>query len=231
MEILVVLAFLSLSIHGVWAHGTFAHFVVNGTIAPEWKYVRDVAGAPDYENLTNIPQYAKRVPFFDIYSPNMVCGRSAERAAANTETATVIAGSEVGFKLAEIIKQPTQDLIFHDGPAQAFMSRAPNDDLEHYDGKGDWFKVGYIGPKSDTAWKLKGKNGWNFSIPKTTPPGKYLLRIEQFQPYRLFNTSQWYVNCAHVKVVGPGGGTPTRFVKFPGAYNISDPGTTPANFN
>lgn len=38
------------------------------------------------------------------------------------------------------------------------------------------------------------------------------------------NYSQWYVNCAHVNVIGPGGGTPAGFAKFPGTYVVDDPG-------
>jgi hypothetical protein len=86
----------------------------------------------------------------------------------------------------------------------------------------------------------------NFTIPLTTPPGRYLVRIEQFMPTTQANYSQWYVNCAHVNIVGPGGGkfeaiqtapfsnailrkitrvgAPTGFAKFPGTYKISDPG-------
>jgi hypothetical protein len=35
---------------------------------------------------------------------------------------------------------------------------------------------------------------------------------------------QFYVNCAFVNIIGPGGGTPTEFVKFPGTYQDEDPG-------
>jgi hypothetical protein len=36
---------------------------------------------------------------------------------------------------------------------------------------------------------------------------------------------QFYVNCAHVNIIGPGGGTtPTEFAKFPGTYNYDMPG-------
>jgi len=36
--------------------------------------------------------------------------------------------------------------------------------------------------------------------------------------------SQWYINCAHVNIIGPGGGTPTEFARFPGTYTDDDPG-------
>jgi len=45
-----------------------------------------------------------------------------------------------------------------------------------------------------------------FKIPKTTPPGFYLLRIEAFAPADYAEGSQWYVNCAQVEIRGPGGG-------------------------
>jgi hypothetical protein len=65
---------------------------------------------------------------------------------------------------------------------------------------------------------------FNFTIPKTTPPGKYLMRIENFMPTETTGYQQFYVNCAFVNIIGPGGGTPAGFVKFPGAYAPEDPG-------
>jgi hypothetical protein len=66
----------------------------------------------------------------------------------------------------------------------------------------------------------------NFTIPASTPPGKYLLRIEQFLPTATFNYTQWYVNCAHVNIIGSGGGSLEgyEYAKFPGTYDIMDPG-------
>jgi len=50
------------------------------------------------------------------------------------------------------------------------------------------------------------------------------MRIENIFPTHMYNYSQWYVNCAQVNIIGPGGGTPTQFAKFPGTYDINDPG-------
>jgi hypothetical protein len=50
------------------------------------------------------------------------------------------------------------------------------------------------------------------------------MRIEQFMPTHMVNYTQWYVNCAHVNIMGTGGGTPTGFAKFPGTYDIDHPG-------
>jgi hypothetical protein len=46
------------------------------------------------------------------------------------------------------------------------------------------FKIAVAGAINDTAWFLEAQRNkdWNFTIPATTPPGKYLLRHEQFMP-------------------------------------------------
>ena len=46
----------------------------------------------------------------------------------------------------------------------------------------------------------------SFTIPKKTPRGQYLLRIESSYPRALPNYAQFYVACAHIDVKGSGGG-------------------------
>src|SRR4051794_35821921 len=107
------------------------------------------------------------------------------------------------------------------------MSKAPNSDVENYDGKGDWFKIASAGPINDTTFALWRQTEMMFNIPKTTPPGKYLLRMEQFQPSQYLNGSQWYINCAQINVIGNGTGKfdPTDLIRFPGGYDMFDTGT------
>jgi hypothetical protein len=62
----------------------------------------------------------------------------------------------------------------------------------------------------------------NFTIPLTTPPGKYLVRVEHFNISPTYGQTQQFINCAQVEVTGAGGGTPGPTIKFPGAYDISD---------
>lgn len=50
------------------------------------------------------------------------------------------------------------------------------------------------------------------------------MRMEQFYPAALASRSQFYVNCAHVNIIGPGGGTPTGLARFPGTYQDGGPG-------
>ncbi|KAF2198335.1 hypothetical protein GQ43DRAFT_474644 [Delitschia confertaspora ATCC 74209] len=203
------------------AHYTFAHLIVNDTITPKWKYVRDVAGDPKYASAG---EYAKTAPFKDIYSANMICGRESG-SGPKTSVATVIAGSELGFRIATDIGGNADAVITHEGPGQVYMSKAPNDDVEHYDGKGDWFKIAAQAQFNDTTYLLYGEKEMRFLLPESTPPGKYLLRIEQFQPSDQLGESQWYVNCAQIDVRGPGGANPpTGFVRFPGGYDMFDTG-------
>jgi hypothetical protein len=110
-------------------------------------------------------QYNKMPPQYDIYSTNITCGRNALSFASQTETADVLAGSEVGFRVSydgisdvgptkNYYGEPT---FWHEGPGMIYLSRAPNDDLEHYSGEdGEWFKIAYAGPKSKNEWLLPG---------------------------------------------------------------------------
>lgn len=45
-------------------------------------------------------------------------------------------------------------------------------------------------------------------------------------PTSSFNYTQWYVNCAHVNIVGSGTGLLEGYdyAQFPGTYDIMDPG-------
>jgi hypothetical protein len=89
--------------------------------------------------------------------------------AAKTETATVLAGTSVGFHI-KVYQDPSYNNgVFHPGPAQAYMQKS--DDLKTDEGDGEWFKIWYLGPDSETHWATDRATQFNFSIPETTPPG------------------------------------------------------------
>ncbi|KAF2274014.1 uncharacterized protein EI97DRAFT_435397 [Westerdykella ornata] len=204
------------------AHNIFGILLVNGTESPEWKYVRDVARVyPD--PLRPEDEFQKTIPDYDMDGANITCGRNAFDAAAKTETADVLAGSEVGFRVSWSGGE-ARGGIYHQGPLQAYLSRAPNDDLEHYRGDGDWFKIAWNKPTTNYHWDTWGATEWNFTIPLKTPPGRYLLRVEDFMPSHIQGQTQWYINCAHVNIIGQGGGNPSGFARFPGTYRYDDPG-------
>lgn len=84
-----------------------------------------------------------------------------------------------------------------------------------------WWKCIGIG-KQVTDWLTVLQ--FNFTIPLTTPPGKYLMRIENIFPENNSGYRQFYINCAFINIIGPGGGVPKGFAKFPGTYKEEDPG-------
>jgi hypothetical protein len=166
------------------------------------------------------------MPYYDIHDANIRCGRGAATSGPGTKTATVVAGDEVGFVVGRSADEPLEPyIIYHNGPGQAYLSpSSSNSSLDAYTGDGDWFKIGYLGPKNDTYWLTRDQTGMNFTIPPTTPSGPYLLRVEHLYVRPTFNTTQFYIACAQINVIGPGGGKPGPLVKFPGAYDLRDPG-------
>lgn len=206
------------------AHYVFNRLIVNNTVSKEFQYIRDVTGYAGTREST----WLKSFPIYGPASANVTCGRGAfpvDNVAA-IETATIIAGSEVGFMVSPpMFEDDATQYIYHEGPGQMFLSKLPDhlEDLNDYDASGAFFKIGYAGPKNATAWWLNDRLAMNATVPRTTPPGKYVLRIEQFLPSSQRGQSQWFVNCAHVEIVGEGGGAPGPFVRFPNAYREDEP--------
>jgi hypothetical protein len=66
----------------------------------------------------------------------------------------------------------------------------------------------------------------NATIPKSTPNGEYLLRVEQIGLHMAMqaNKAQFYVACSQILITGGGNGTPGPLVSLPGAYKTNDPG-------
>lgn len=217
--IVIVSSFRPLSFRILPTLDYFPALIVNGTNTAAWKYVRQFSPDP----ATGNSDFGRNYPLHDVTSADINCNRNAAAAGPKTSIATVVAGSEVGFTVAGLTG--SSGAITHDGPGQAYLSKAPNNDIEKYDGKGDWFKIAYIGPKSDTAWKLTDQSSIKFNIPKATPNGKYLLRVDQFYPSTKTGDAGFFVSCAQIEVVGSSGTSePTTFGKFPGAYSANDPG-------
>ncbi|CAI6340663.1 unnamed protein product [Periconia digitata] len=175
---------------------------------------------------------SRSFPVYEISSPDIVCGASAFPVRnPDIQTATILAGDQVGFHLSSPDSAgDAQPIIFHEGPGQVFLSPLPADidDLRDYDVTGQpFFKIAFAGPNSSTTWELENESVMKFNIPATTPPGKYVMRIEHFMPNWIKGQSQWFVSCAHVDIVGKGGGSPSGFISFPGAYKEDDPSTYP----
>lgn len=194
----------------------------NNTATEQWEYVRNITAGEAADSPGVYDQY---MPYYDLSSPNLRCGRGAATSGPGTKTATILAGSEVGFIIGRSADEPLEPyIIYHNGPGFAYLSKSAGEDLDRYEGDGDWFKIYYAGPKNDTYWSTRDQTGFNFSIPASTPPGKYLLRVEHLYVRPAWNTTQFYVACAQVEIVGGGTGVPGPLMKFPGAYKEEDEG-------
>ncbi|CAI6234547.1 unnamed protein product [Periconia digitata] len=227
----------------VHAHMSAAHLLVNGSDLGQFTYVLKTTPAvpPSYYSLPETSLVGHTIPQYDnegIITTNATCGISPWHSMNTTKIADVVAGSEVGFRVlndTEVGFSGQFAAFYHPGPASVWLSKAPNNNVKAYRGEGDWFKIAYAGPLNDTTWSNYQQrlnpydySTWqdtlNFTIPKRTPPGEYLMRFEYLYPNSHIGYSQWNINCALVNIMGPGGSEPpaSALAKFPGTYNRED---------
>jgi len=76
------------------------------------------------------------------------------------------------------------------------------------------------------TWASSNKQVVSFAVPKSTPSGEYLVRVEHIALHSAGSVggAQFYISCAQVKVENGGNGSPGPLVAFPGAYKATDPG-------
>jgi hypothetical protein len=190
------------------AHYFFDTNIVGGVAQPQFKFSSNPAA--DIRDGSTAD------------GPDIVCNQGAAKA-GSTAVMTVNAGEEIKLKLGVGAK------FQHPGPALVYMSKAPTGDVKSYDGSGDWFKIfqeGVCGNGdfTSTAWCTYNRDTVAAKIPKDTPNGEYLVRVEHIGVHRSHvNQPEHYVSCMQVKVQGGGSGTPGPMVKFPGAYKATDP--------
>lgn len=210
MKASVILSLLAAPL-AVQAHYIFSQLIVNGQAkGGDYIYIRK-------NSNSYMPSFTNDV----VNSPNLRCNSGAQPGSA--QTFTVKAGDKIGFKLWY------NEFIEHPGPGFVYMSKAPGS-VNSYDGSGDWFKVyesGLCGsnPTVDNNWCTWQKDRIEFTIPARIPPGEYLVRVEHIAIHEMHvQKGQFYMECAQLKIEGPGGGTPGPLVKIPGLYKTNDPG-------
>ncbi|KAF2655703.1 lytic polysaccharide monooxygenase [Lophiostoma macrostomum CBS 122681] len=186
------------------------------------------------------------IPVVDPSLLDLRCGRNASKAWSTPKTATIWAGDTVGFAVNTTVGSPVIGApvnpwdrypnLYHPGPATAWLSKAPGD-LDTYEGDGDWFKIlsvvnrtaQSVPPNDEYYWKHQWgtyqATNWTFEIPTATPPGDYLLRFEHIYPLPVdsLQGSQFYVNCAHVRILNPSisnAESPGPTTKIPGVYTF-----------
>ncbi|KAI0397805.1 lytic polysaccharide monooxygenase [Xylariaceae sp. FL0594] len=220
------------------AHFLFGRLILNGHWTKTWEYIREVQPKPDAD-----ADLALIYPQTEPQSIDLRCGRNASDFTGTVKTATVLAGDTIGFAAGEpMLKGDVKPWIYHAGITSAWLSKAPSDDLDAYTGDGDWFKIlsvtgrtaqslDYSDPANagyfdefKSLWGTYRLDSYNFTIPKATPPGKYLLRFEHIFPQEV--DTQFYVNCAQIEVLeNPNGGVeaPAPVVRIPGVYTRGQP--------
>ncbi|KAI1818337.1 lytic polysaccharide monooxygenase [Poronia punctata] len=217
---------------GVQAHFLFGRLILNNQWTDTWEYVREVQALQGVEeNLALI------YPQTEPDSIDLRCGRNASDFEGTVKTAKVQAGDTVGFAAGEpMLEGDVKPWIYHAGVTSAWLSKAPSDDLDAYAGDGDWFKILSVTGRTEQSldwsdpwaaqyydelkalWGTFRLDSYNFTIPETTPSGKYLLRFEHLFPQDV--DTQFYVNCAQIEVENSSDsvGTPEPVVKIPGVY-------------
>ncbi|KAK4446059.1 glycosyl hydrolase family 61-domain-containing protein [Podospora aff. communis PSN243] len=195
------------------AHYRFSKLLINGRLTNDFEYIRENSNGimPTKEFLTP--------------SDDFRCNSGSFNNAQRTKVAKVMPGDRLGFQLWYYATMQ------HPGPLTIHMSKAPGD-VRNYRGEGDWFKVhqmiickeptgGYLNDKDWCTWD---KSTVEFTIPRDTPPGQYLVRVEHIAIHGAKDAhTEFYFECAQIEVGGNGQGRPGPMVKIPGLYNREDP--------
>ncbi|KAF8155733.1 glycosyl hydrolase family 61-domain-containing protein [Crassisporium funariophilum] len=202
-----LLAFVLSLVTLTTCHYTFPSLVVNGAVSAEWANVRK----------TN--NYNSQQPVVDVASSDFRCYNS--QTGATAQTATVAAGSQIGFR--------ANQNVYHPGVVNVYMAKAPGS-VSSWDGSGSvWFKAYVLavtdGGKSIT-FPAQNINGVTFTVPRSLPSGEYLVRIENVALHAAtnFQGAQWYISCGQINVTGGGSGKPGPLVAIPGVYTGREPG-------
>ena len=182
--------------------------MVNGVAeAREWMAVRQTKSYQGNQGVTS------------VNSVDLRCFQNRP----GTTTAPIVAGEKLGFV--------ANAAVTHFGPVSFYMAKVPqNADINTWDGSGNvWFKVGVIDAVRTGGtweWPAYNKQIVDFTVPKSLPNGKYLVRVESIALHQAQSVggAQIYVSCAQVEVTGGGSGSPAPLVSIPGAYSANDPG-------
>jgi len=195
------------------AHYRFSKLIVNG-----------VAETREWTSVRQTKNYQGNFGVTDVNSQDIRCFQMKP----GTGTATVTAGEKLGFI--------AMSSITHFGPVSFYMARVPDrSDINTWEAAGNvWFKVAEISAVSgaggltsgEATWPAYNKQSVEFTVPKSVPSGKYLVRVESIALHQAQNPggAQIYLSCAQIELKNGGNGSPGPLVSFPGAYGTNDPG-------
>ncbi|GJE85229.1 glycoside hydrolase family 61 protein [Phanerochaete sordida] len=195
----------------VAAHYTFPDFIVGSTISPDWQYIRETAN-----HYSNGPVTSVTDPEFRCYELDLA------NTAGQTSTATVSAGSTIGFQ--------ANGPIYHPGYLSVYLSKATPEANSVQAGTAQtWFKVYEQKPVYENGalvFPSTTQQSFTFTLPKSLPSGQYLARVEQIALHvaSTYGGAQFYIGCAQINVENGGSGTPGPLVSIPGVYTGYEPG-------
>ncbi|KAF1941548.1 hypothetical protein EJ02DRAFT_347565, partial [Clathrospora elynae] len=181
-----------------------------------------LTGTTDWQAVRQTVNHYSNAGLSDVTSDQIRCYTTTGSQEAPV-IQSVAAGSSVSFTSAPA--------IFHPGPLQFYLAKVPDSQTATtWDGSGNvWFKI-YAEPAiisgGQISWASLNKGSVGVTIPKNTPSGDYLLRVEHIALHQASNVggAQFYISCAQIKVTGGGSGVPGPLVSFPGVYKATDPG-------
>ncbi|KAH7078377.1 glycosyl hydrolase family 61-domain-containing protein [Paraphoma chrysanthemicola] len=199
----------------------FAAEAVNAAALQPRHYTFPSTGGAAWSSVRQTVNYQSNAGLSDVSSDQIRCYTTSGTKAPQIQS--VAAGGSVTFTAS-----PN---IFHPGPLQFYLAKVPSGQTAAtWDGSGNvWFKI-YAEKATvsggQLSWGSLNKGSVSVTIPKNTPSGDYLLRIEHIALHQANNVNgaQFYISCAQITVTGGGNGSPSPLVAFPGAYKNSDPG-------
>ncbi|KAH0579512.1 hypothetical protein H2248_002367 [Termitomyces sp. 'cryptogamus'] len=162
-------------------------------------------------NTAAVRQPQNNSPVKPVTSTDMRCNVSPGHA---TDTVSVNAGDSIGFGISV-------GKVYHQGPAAIYLGKAPGA-ASAWDGSGtNWFKIAEWGVASYNPFTFKSLNQNQFvtTIPKNTPSGEYLIRMEQIGLHVL--PPEAFMSCAQIKINNGGSGNPPK-VAIPGYIGAGD---------
>ncbi|KAJ2933496.1 hypothetical protein H1R20_g3579, partial [Candolleomyces eurysporus] len=173
-----------------------------------------LAGSKSSTQAVREPQSVE--PIRDITSTAARCNLNPSTA---NETVSIAAGDKVGFQLS--------NFMYHQGPVAIYLGKAPGK-AQDWDGSGQsWFKIEEWGANNfnPISFSSYQKNEFVTTVPGNTPPGEYLVRIENLALHLGTGVPEIFISCAQVKITGSGTGNPSK-VSIPGYIAANDPNLT-----
>ncbi|KAL4242617.1 Endo-beta-1,4-glucanase D [Abortiporus biennis] len=186
----IIALIAAVSAHFVAAHHTLPDFI-------DWTFIRETANHYSNGPVTNVND-----PEFRCYELDL-----QNTQAASTGTATVSAGSTVGFKAVSVL------VDLESWPIPNLILFYPTSRTKQYTIPGHGMSIVLFSLHSPAAnsaqagrqltFPSQNIQSFTFTIPKSLPSGQYLIRAEQIALHAATNYggAQLYISCAQVNIV------------------------------